>query len=491
MIHTPGPECLRSQDLVIGSGPGGAITAALLAEAGRDVAILEEGRCLPLESCEPFSIAEVLQKYRCGGLNPAFGRPTIALAEGCCAGGGSEINGALYHRTPEEVLALWRERYEVRDLGPTEMEPHFRFCEEALSVCLTPGETPAASRKLLEGADSLGWRAMEVPRCFHYDGGAGPDGSPLGTRQSMTKTFLPRAISAGARLVTETRAVVLDRQHGRWNVTLARRDGGVAETSAPTTAVADAVFVCGGAVETPALLRRSGITRHIGNSLALHPTVKVAARFPEEVNHEHLGVPVHQVREFAPQMSLGCSVSSLPYLMLGTADYPEHRERIRGQWRQMAVYYAMIAGPGSGTVRNAGPGRQPNALVRYGLSSDDLRQLGLGLRRLCRLLFAAGAVELYPSISGMPPLRGEDDLSLLPAQLPADRTSLMTVHLFSSCPMGDNRALCAADSFGRVHGVPNLFLHDASLLCTAPGVNPQGSIMALARRNTQHYLETR
>jgi len=487
MIHAPGPESLRCQDLVIGSGPGGALTAALLAEAGRDVLILEEGRCLPLESCEPFSIAEILQKYRSGGLNPAFGRPKIALAEGCCAGGGSEINAALYHRTPEEMLALWSKRYEVRDLGPAEMEPHFRFCEEALSVCLTPGETPAASRKLAEGAAWLGWRAMEVPRCFRYDGGAGPDGSPLGTRQSMTKTFLPRAISAGARLVTETRAVTLDHQHGRWNVTLARKDG----AAGPAAAIADSVFVCGGATETPALLRRSGITRHIGDSLALHPTVKVVARFREEVNHEYLGVPVHQVREFAPQMTLGCSVSSLPYLMLGTADYPGHRERIRAEWRQMAVYYAMIAGPSSGTVRNAGPGEWPNALVRYRLSPADLRALGLGLRRLCRLLFAAGAVELYPSISGLPPLRSEDDLSRLPEELPADRTSLMSVHLFSSCPMGENRALCAADSFGRVHGVPNLFLHDASLLCTAPGVNSQGSIMALARRNTLHYLETR
>jgi choline dehydrogenase-like flavoprotein len=100
-------------------------------------------------------------------------------------------------------------------------------------------------------------------------------------------------------------------------------------------------------------------------------------------------------------------------------------------------------------------------------------------------------VELYPSISGLPPLTTEDDLSLIPTQLPAGRTSLMTVHLFSSCPMGENRALCATDSFGRVHGAPDLYIHDASLLCTAPGVNPQGSIMALARRNTLHYLENR
>ena len=488
MSQTP----LRCQDLVIGSGPGGAVTAALLAEGGRDVLILEEGRCLPLESCEAFSMEEVLQKYRSGGLNPALGRPKIALVEGCCAGGGSEINSALYHRTPEEILEFWRDRYAVRDFGPAEMEPHFRYCEDALSVCLTPGRTPIASRKLLEGADSLGWRAIEAPRCFRYDGGIGQDGSPLGTRQSMTKTFLPRALSAGARLIAETRALLLDRQHGKWNVTLLRRGGAPQGVPpGPIIAIADSVFVCGGAVETPALLRRSGITRNIGNTLALHPTVKMVARFPEEVNHTHLGVPVHQVREFAPHMSLGCSISSLPYLMLGTADYPERRNLLRSQWRHLAIYYAMIAGPSTGTVRNAGPGGHPDALVRYRLSPADWRHFSLGLRRLARLLFAAGATELYPTVSALPPLRTEDDLSRIPAELPADRTSLMSVHLFSSCPMGENRALCATDSFGRVHGVPDLFIHDASLLCTAPGVNPQGSIVALARRNTLHYLESR
>jgi len=324
---------------------------------------------------------------------------------------------------------------------------------------------------------------MEVPRCFRYHG-AGHDGSPFGTRQSMSKTFLPRALAAGARLITEARALLLDRQHGKWHVTVACQ-------GAATIAIADSVFVCGGAVETPALLRRSGITRNIGNTLALHPTVKVVARFPEEVNHEHLGVPVHQVREFAPQMSLGCSISSLPYLMLGTADYPEHRRLILSQWQHLAVYYAMIAGPSRGTVRNVGPGGRFGAWVHYRLSPADLGRLSLSLRRLCLLLFASGAVELYPSVSGLPSLRSEDDLSRIPAQLPADRTSLMSVHLFSSCPMGGNRALCATGSFGEVHGAPGLFINDASLLCTAPGVNPQGSIMALARRNTLHYLESR
>ena len=44
---------------------------------------------------------------------------------------------------------------------------------------------------------------------------------------------------------------------------------------------ADNVFVCCGPTETPALLRRSGVKFHVGNSLRIHPMLKVTARFAE------------------------------------------------------------------------------------------------------------------------------------------------------------------------------------------------------------------
>jgi choline dehydrogenase-like flavoprotein len=79
-------------------------------------------------------------------------------------------------------------------------------------------------------------------------------------------------------------------------------------------------------------------------------------------------------------------------------------------------------------------------------------------------------------------------MKALPELLPSESSNLMTIHLFSSCPMGENESRCATDSFGAVRGCKSLFISDASLLCTAPGVNPQGTIMALARRNALHFL---
>jgi choline dehydrogenase-like flavoprotein len=249
------------------------------------------------------------------------------------------------------------------------------------------------------------------------------------------------------------------------------------------------VFVCGGAVQTPALLRRSGLTRNIGNGLQLHPTVKIVARFPEPVNAADMGVPAQQVKEFAPRLSFGCSVSTPAYLALGLVDHPGAASEVRRAWTCMANYYASIVAEGGGTVRTVPAFRDP--LVRYRLTGGDRRNLADGLRKLAELLLAAGATALYPSLAGSPPLRSAEDLRRLPDVLPDGLGRLMTVHLFSTCPMGEDPRQCATDSFGRVQGADNLFVNDASLLCSAPGVNPQGAIMAIARRNALHFLETR
>ncbi len=437
--------------------------------------MVEEGPFLPLESCEPFSVAEMIQKYRNGGLTPALGRTKIAYVEGRCVGGGSEINSGLYHRTPPQILDRWRREFQLQGADDADLEPHFAANERDLQVSLLPGAAPAASMKLHEGAIRLGWASKEVPRWFKHDSAA----PGQGVRQSMTKTFVPRALAAGANLIPNARIERLRRDGAGWEASLFSHGGARAIR-------ADHVFVCGGAVQTPALLRRSGITGNIGNSLQLHPTAKLVAAFGAEVNSDDMGVPVHQVKEFAPRISFGCSISSVPYLAMGLMDHPSHGGDI-AHWRKMAIYYAMIAPQGSGTVRPIPGFRDP--LVRYSVTPADLGALAEGLRKLAQALFAAGATAVYPSAGGgLPILRGLDDLQRLPNRLHAGTTNLMTIHLFSSCPMGENRQRCAADSYGRVFGEKNLYIADGSMLCTAPSVNPQGSVMAFARRNALKFL---
>ena len=474
------PESIRCQVAVLGSGPGGAVTAAALSSRGLDVVMVEEGPHLRLDSCPPFSLEEMRQKYRCGGLNPALGAPKIPLVEACCVGGGSEINSGLYHRTPPDILQLWRDRFGVRHLEESDLLPHFEACEAALSVQLNPGRQPAPSIKMKMGAERLGWKTVELPRWFKYSQEPAPDGTIRGHRRSMTETFIPSAVAAGCRVLAGVRAKKLARARAHWQVQAVRN-------GQPFTIDAEAVFVCCGAVETPALLRRSGIKKNIGNTLALAPMIKVAAVFEDEVNSAYADIPAQQVKEFSPGITLGCSISSLPYLALAMTDHPDARIDLNRMWRRMSIYYATIVGPNTGLVRNLPLSRAP--LVRYSLGVEQMQTLSTALQHLCRLLFATGAMELYPSIAGMPVLRSEADLSKIPSELPRTHTSLTTVHLFSSCPMGQALDTAAADSFGQVHGYANLFVNDASMLCTGPGVNPQGSIMAIARRNALHFSD--
>ncbi|WP_372623486.1 GMC family oxidoreductase N-terminal domain-containing protein [Falsiroseomonas sp.] len=473
---------LAPEILVIGSGPGGSTTATMLAEAGCDVLLIEEGPYLPLESAPHFSREEIVQKYRNAGINIAFGRAKIAFVEGNCVGGGSEINRGLYHRTPEGVLERWRREYRVDALEEDRLRSHFEACEAIARVQYLPGPAPAISSRLQQGATSLGWASMEVPRLFVY-GRDWNAGSP-GRKQSMTETFVPRFLAAGGRLLADARAMKLARHGGRWRASVEHRpsDGPrrVIEISAAT------VFVAAGATGTPALLRRSGIKRNVGDQLRFHPMVKAVARFPDEVNLPGELEPVHQVKQFDPRFSMGCSMSKRPALALAMAPHPDRLGEVDADWRRMAIYYAQNTG-GIGTVRPIPGFRDP--LVRVRQTPQDLAELAEGLRRLCECLLAAGAEAVYPSLPGFAPVRSMADVARMPDTLPPDRASTTALHLFSSCPMGEDTSRCAADSFGRVHGVDGLHIADCSLLPTPTVVNPQGSVMAIAHRNVMHFLE--
>ena len=469
---------IETEILVVGSGAGGAPTAALLAEAGYEVTILEEGALVRQGEVVPFSLEQMDRQYRAGGVTAALGLPSIAYTEGCCAGGGTEVNSGLYRRPPEEVIDRWRRVHRVTDLDPADVETICDEVERDLSVQTVPGAQTPASEALRRGAAALGWQHDEIPRWMTYPDG--PD-ARQGRRQSMTETYLPRAERAGGRLLTGHRVdrLVLDR--GRAVRAAVTRDDGRA-----VTVDFDHVIVCGGAIQTPALLQRSGLRRRIGRTLAVHPTVKLAARFPDADNVPD-DVPVHQVKEFAPDLSFGGSASNPGLVALALSDSWSRFGAAITDWRRLSVYYAAITSEGRGWVQ-AVPGlRDP--VVTYRLTAKDRAVLGRGLARLALLLLEAGATEVYPSYRGAPVVRQRRDLATVQGTYTTGRASVMSVHLCSTVPFGETEA-AAADSHGLVRGTTNVRVHDASLLPDAPGVNPQASVMAIAIRNTRHLIAT-
>jgi choline dehydrogenase-like flavoprotein len=476
-----------NQAVVVGSGAGGAVTALELARAGVEVTVLEEGERHSSGRLSPGSPEAMAKLYRKRGMTPIVGPVPVGYVEGCCVGGSTEINSGFWHRTPEEILMLWKARYDLQDAGPEELQAHFEWAEQLCDVGLYQGELPACNLPFSRGLQSLEWSGKEIPRTA--GSGQSLAGEDNGQAQSrgMSQALLPLAEAAGARIMTGCRVLQLLKRRQRvvGVIALHRQADG---TEQVVKIAAEHLFVCGGATETPSLLRRSGIKYHIGNSLRIHPMLKVVARFPEVVDAAGV-LPLIQVDQFRPDISLGGSYFSPGHLAMMLSDnWLENRDQI-DYHRHMAAYYVAVRGTGKGYVHASALSDQ-DTNINYTLSGEDLANLSKGLARLSMLLLAGGAEEIFPCVHGLAPIRSTlDAIRWLDDRLSPSRLSLTTVHAFASCPIGENHSLCAADSFGKVRGFDNLYLNDASMLPDSPGVNPQGSIMALARRNALHFVD--
>ena len=467
--------------LVVGSGPGGATTAAMLAEAGHDVLMVEEGGHHAQDSAPAYSLQEMDQKYRSGGLTPAFGRTKVTYVEGRCVGGGSEINAALAHPPMARTLQDWRRRFQIRDFGPDELAPFFADVERECSVSSMPGGLDPASMVIKDGADALGWSSAEVQRFWSYPA----EGEGEGQRQSMTVTMVPRFLSAGGRLLQRSSVRRISFRRGE-----ARRASGVTRDAEGRRQRLDIrfhkVFLCGGPTQSPLVLRRSGIKGPVGDGLRLHPMVRVAARFDRRVNDPAFGVPVQQVTHFKPDLTLGCSHAALPHLVMWLGGDVQDREAKLAAWDRIALFYVLVTGKGSGRVRSIPGFHEP--FVSYPCDDADLASLGQGLYRLGQLLFQQGAVELFNPLPGRPSIERPVLLDQLRSDLPHGQLTVSTIHLFGTCPMGEDPARCVVDSWGKLSAVSNLWINDESILPDCTGVNPQSTLMAIARRNVAHWL---
>ena len=438
---------------------------------------------------EPGATPDAIARlYRNGGVTPILGRPSIAFVEGCCVGGSTEVNSAFWHRAPADCYHRWRADALLADFSPEIMDPYFELLERELSVSyLDAAQHPRSSELFRRGIEGMRWQYTEVPRCQKRNDATSPFAP--GNKQSMQRTFLPKARAAGAQLVPDCKALRLVHDSGRVSGVLVQRADGAER---PRRIIhADAVFVCGGAIQTAALLRRSGITKNVGDNLCIHPMIKAAAVFEDDVGAHEEVLPIYQVKEFWPNIAIGGSVFTPGFLAMLLSDTWAMNAPVMRDWNRMALYYAGTRGMNRGTIRTL-PGLVDGVVVRYRLSEADQKNISTGLAHLGEILFAAGATAVYPSLRAQPVLRSADQCrGFLKEPIPIDAMSLSTVHAFSSCPMGENPDLCATDSFGKVNGFRNLFINDGSLIPDSPGVNPQGTIMAIALRNVDHFHDQR
>lgn len=482
--------------VIVGSGAGGATMAVELADAGVDVVMVEEGGYHPTGSFTAQTGRALRTLYRDAGVGVALGRPPVLFSEGRCVGGSTVVNGGMSWRTPARVLQRWASEEDVAAISEREMEPYFARVESRISVALQDPETIGQDMRLLKaGADAKGWKIIPNLRNQLHCAGTNncTNGCPTGAKRSMLVTSIPRALGRGARLFADCRVERITRSAGTVTGIEGRfaRPGG---RRGPRLVVrAAVVVVAGGAVQTPALLARSGLrsaSGQLGRNLTMHPNAKVIAFFDEEVTGWKGVHQAYQVREFADDGILLTAVNLPPSLVAMTL--PAHgRElgELMADYNHMITAGCLIEDTGTGRVRNL-PGLGPQ--VFYQLSDRDADRVVRGVAHSAELMFAAGARRVLLPFDGAPEVRDPGALRDAISR-PAARRSLelFTVHLMGTARMSQDPRRGVTDSFGAFHGVPSLYVADASLFPTPIGVNPMETILALATRNAHRLIEQR
>lgn len=487
-LPPPGTDALQlaADVVVVGSGAGGAVAAATLAEAGLDVICVEEGAHHDTPDYTT-NIPEMLGRLvRDAGLSAITGprQTLVPYLEGRCVGGTTVINGGMCWRTPEPVLQRWVERG-LPALAPERMAPLFAEIETAISARRQdPGSEGGNSLVIQRGAEGLGWRYRRNQRNQTHCVGSNEcvTGCPSGAKESMLRNWIPRLLNAGGRLYAQCRVERLLASPGG----PARGVEGVARSAAGERRLeisARAVVLAGGAIQTPLLLLRNRLDRgcnHVGRHFTIHPNVKVGAHFEEPVDPLFGTHQAFQVTQFQDQgILLAPGALPLPFLTMTRSSFgPRLAEEMRGH-QYMAVGGVLVDDSASGRISLL-PFGIPR--IRYEVCRQDQIQFARAVAYMAELYFAAGAIEVHTPFHAIPLLRSSGEIPQIFAARPQVKdTEYFTAHLMGTCRMASCAAEGVVDPSGEMWQIPGLYIADASIMPGTIGVNPQLTIMAMAR----------
>lgn len=486
--------------VVIGSGAGGGVTAEILAGAGLNVAIVEEG---PLASSSEFRMREREAYPRL--YQESAARQTrdkaITILQGRCVGGGTTVNWTSSFRTPPATLRHWREAHGLATASAASLDPWFQRMEERLGIAPWPVPPNENNDILRRGCEKLGIPtgaiARNVKGCANL--GYCGVGCPIDAKLSMLVTTIPAALDRGATLVHRARATRLAFEGDR--VSSCEVHGiasGGAEPSAHRLRLRARHFVlAAGAIGSPAILLRSRAPDPhlvLGRRTFLHPALVSAAVMPQEVNGFH-GAPQsiysdHFLDSAPPDGPVGFKLESGPtYPLLVGITLPGFGARHARWMAQLPHVQVVIALLRDGFHEESGGGRvllrgDGSPMLDYPLSG----YLWEGARRaylaMARIQFAAGAREVLPiheaatGASSWNEARAQ--IEVLPMRALAAR--VMSAHVMGGCAMGGDPRAAVVTEAGRHHQLANVSVHDASIFPTSVGTNPQLSIYAQAAR---------
>ena len=493
---------LETDVCVVGSGAGGSVIAAKLAQAGHRVLVLEAG---------PYRMADDFTQREADTYDTMFQRHgvlttrdfAIGVLAGQTAGGSATINWMTSLRPPSWAREEWARDHGLADVNASSFDALLDEVTTRIHVNTDESVINPSNDALRRGCDALGYRMGVdydvIPRnargcdarcdfCFF--------GCVYEAKQSPLVTYLPDAYRAGARFLFDTKAdVILVHGGEARGVEATFRAGG---REVPVHIRARAIVAAGSAVQTPALLLRSGIRfSGVGRGLRLDPTTALFAEFPYPVRMWSGPMQTVYVHRFqavdeghhGPWLESAPGHPGLSALALPWNGGRAHKEAMQ----RLAFVASTIV-----LVRDVAEGRvtidaQGEPVLEYHLSTRDRRNLTRGLQEAARIQRAAGALRIATlHLRDCAVGDGRSAINDGPFNTFLERIDRLGVRengvaLFSAHPMGSARAgldprSSTARPTGECHEVWNLWIGDGSLLPTAPGVNPMVTIMALAAR---------
>jgi choline dehydrogenase-like flavoprotein len=505
---------LDADVVVVGSGAGGGVAAAELTAAGRSVVVLEAGPFVD-ESTMPRNELDAYSRlYLDHGLLTTWDGSVTMLA-GTGVGGGTVVNWMTSIAAPQDVRAEWAREHGIDGIDGREFDDDLEEIERALGVT-EAAVTPPKDQVLLRGAAALGWEAAPSRRNATGCGDCGscPFGCPRGSKQSGLRVHLAAAHRGGARIIARARVarILIEAGHAvgvEAEVALADPNGDPSRPpTRPLIVRAPQVIVAAGALRTPAVLVASGLDHPaIGRNLRLHPVPVIAGLFDEPIDMWRGTMQAARSLQFgmSEQGRNGYAIESAPghpgliALALPWEGTNAHADLL-GRIRRIAPLIAVTRDGGEGRVRTTRAGR---VRIDYGLDATGIATMRHALVSMAQMARAAGARTIlavgtparWYGRDGWSP-GGEDrafrafEGSLRHFDFSPNRGAVFSAHQMGTARMGSAAPGHACDSLGRVRVgssdarglVRGLYVADGAVFPTGLGVNPQITIMALARR---------
>jgi len=487
--------------VIVGSGAGGGTVAQELSPLcgqGLRIAVLEKG---PKFRDEEFTGRELEMAGALyedgGGFLTADGAMTIAF--GCAYGGSTVVYTGTSMLPPERVIRGWN----VPGLTHADLDCRARkFMAENNAHLVEDALINENNKLFAAGCRKLCYEVQQFP--VNIKGCRGSSlcnlGCPNQAKQGTDRVQLPRAEQNGVEVVT--RCQVLTVGHQALAARVAAKPAGAKGDPSPWEPgdyhiEAQIIVLCAGAVNTPALLLRSGMGRslpRLGHGFTTHPAFIIVGEHARPITN-FVGHPKsYYLDQFAES----------GYFVLETCMYfpfitaksmagfgAQHSAFMRAFPRLQMIL--VLACDEADDYNRVAIDRAGRPVVHYRFQPKAIFGLMSGAFTAAQILFAAGAVRVHMPVAQETTIEARDAARLpeiaAAAEFKPGKVPVSAAHPQGGCGMGVGPADSVTDSYGRVHGLPWLFVADASLFPNSLEINPYVTIMALADRVAQRIRD--